>query len=231
MRLLLAFFLALPLFAQPGRGTILGTVAPNVIVVNVPVWQHWVNTFADLSPSVRPATWQGSLGGISVNGQREKATIFNFDGTSAQSPHSNVETIAPSIDAVAEFKITTEIPSAKFAHAAGGPIYGKNRPFFFASFQGTRHPYANPQVLLLPDPRWIGGDFSGYRQIYDPQSSTYDAATNRWSRVPFVGNQIPASRQDPVARKIAPYFPAPNRPPTMNPWGPASNFLRCSSSG
>ncbi|MEK7408187.1 MAG: TonB-dependent receptor [Acidobacteriota bacterium] len=259
-----------------------GTVVPNVIVVNVPVWQRWVNTFAYLSPSVRPATWQGSLGGISVNGQRSKDTSFNFDGTSAQSPHTNVETIAPSIDAVAEFKITTEIPSAEFAHAAGGainvfikngtndlhgsvfffnrtkmlralnyfdrgqppnwnfhqfggtaggPIYfpklynGKNRSFFFASFQGTRHPYANPQVLSLPDPRWIGGDFSGYRQIYDPQSSTYDAATNRWSRVPFVGNQIPASRQDPVARKIAPYFPAPNRPPTMNPWGPASNFL------
>ena len=259
-----------------------GTVVPNVVVVNVPVWQRWVNTFAYLSPSVRPATWQGSLGGLSVNGQRDKMTSFNFDGTSAQSPHNNTETIAPSIDAVAEFKITTEIPPAEAAHSAGGainvfikngtnefhgsifefnrtkalralnfydrgqppnwnfnqfggtaggPIYfpkiynGKNRSFFFAGYQGTRHPYANPQVLSLPDPKWTSGDFSGYRQIYDPQSTTYDAATNRWSRVPFAGNQIPANRQDPVARKIAPYYPGPNRPPTMNPWGPASNFL------
>src|SRR5438128_332063 len=214
-----------------------GTVVPNVVVVNAPVWQRWVNTFAYLSPSVKPSSWNGDLSSISVNGQRAKWTTFNFDGTSAQSPHNNSETIAPSIDAVAEFKITTEVPSAEFAHAAGGainvfiksgtndfhgtlfefnrtkalralnyfdrgqppnwnfnqfgatagaPIYlpkiynGKNRSFFFASYQGTRHPYANPQVLSLPDPKWINGDLSGYRQIYDPDSTTFDAAANRW---------------------------------------------------
>lgn len=259
-----------------------GTVVPNVVVVNAPVWQRWVNTFAYLSPSVRPATWSGSMGSMSVNGQRSQMTAFNFDGTAAQSPHNNTETIAPSVDAVAEFKITTEVPSAEFAHSAGGainvfikngtnelhgsmfefnrtkalralnyfdrgqppnwnfnqfggtaggPIYfpkiynGKNRTFFFASYQGTRHPYANPQVLSLPDPKWSSGDFSGYRPIYDPQSTTYDAAANRWSRVPFAGNQIPQNRLDPVAKKIAPYYPAPNRPPTQNPWGPDSNYI------
>ena len=259
-----------------------GTVVPNVVVVNVPVWQRWVNTFAYLSPSVKPSTWSGSLSNISVNGQRAKATAFNFDGTSAQSPDSNTETIAPSIDAVAEFKITTEVPSAEFAHSgggainvfikngtnefhgsifefdrtkalralnyfdrgqppnwnfnqfggtAGGPIYipkvynGKNKSFFFASYQGTRHPYANPVVYSVPDPKWINGDFSGYRTIYDPDSTTYNAATNTWSRVPFANNQIPSNRMDPVARKVGPYYPSPNQNATINPWGPSNNFI------
>ena len=259
-----------------------GTVVPNVVVVNAPVWQRWVNTFAYLSPSVKPSTWSGSNSNISVNGQRAKLTSFSFDGTSAQSPDSNTDTMMPSIDAVAEFKITTEVPSAEFAHSAGGainvfikngtnelhgsvfefnrtkmlralnyfdrgqppnwnfnqfggtaggPIYfpkiynGKNRSFFFASYQGTRHPYANPTVYSLPDPKWITGDFSGYRQIYDPDSTTLNATTNLWSRVPLAGNQIPQSRQDPVARKIAPYYPSPNRPATVDPWGPSSNYI------
>jgi len=256
-----------------------GTVVPNVVIVNVPIWQRWVNTFSYLSPSVKPSGWNGDLGGISVNGQRNKMTAFTFDGTSAQSPHTNTETITPSIDAVAEFKITTEIPQAEFAHAAGGainvlikngtnelhgsifefdrtkalralnyfdrgqppnwnfnqfggtaggPIYfpklynGKNRSFFFASYQGTRHPYANPQVLSLPDPRWINGDFSGYRQIYDPQSTSFDANTKLYSRTPFPNNQIPLSRMDPVVRKLAPDYPLPNRPATINPGGRAA---------
>jgi hypothetical protein len=260
-----------------------GTVVPNVVVVNVPVWQRWVNTFAYLSPSVKPSTWSGSNSNLSINGQRAKATAFNFDGTSAQSPDSNTDTVAPSIDAVAEFKITTEVPSAEFAHSAGGainvfikngtnefhgsvfyfnrtkmlralnyfdrgqppnwnftqvggtaggPIYfpkiynGKNRSFFFASYQGTRHPYANPVVYSLPDPKWINGDFSGYRQIYDPDSTTLNTATNIWSRVPFANNQIPVNRMDPVGRKTAAYYPAPNQNPTINPWGPSNNYLK-----
>jgi len=259
-----------------------GTVVPNVVVVNVPVWQRWVNTFAYLSPNVKPSTWSGSLSNISVNGQRAKATTFNFDGTSAQSPDSNTDTVAPSIDAVAEFKITTEVPTAEFAHSAGGainvfiksgtnefhgstfyfnrtkalralnyfdrgqppnwnftqvggtaggPIYfpklynGKNRSFFFASYQGTRHPYANPRVWSVPEPRFLNGDFSGYRQIYDPDSTTLNRTTNVWSRAPFAGNQMPVSRMDPVARKAGAYYPAPNQTSTVNPWGPSNNLI------
>ncbi len=259
-----------------------GTVVPNVVVVNVPVWQRWVNTFAYLSPSVKPSTWSGSNSNLSVNGQRAKSTAFNFDGTSAQSPDSNTDTVAPSIDAVAEFKITTEVPSAEFAHSAGGainvfikngtnelhgslfyfnrtkmlralnywdqgqppnwnftqvggtaggPVYfpkiynGKNRTFFFGSYQGTRHPYANPRVWSVPEPRFLNGDFSGYRQIYDPDSTVYNAATSTWSRVPFSGNQMPVSRMDPVARKAASYYPAPNQTSTMNTWGPTNNLI------
>jgi hypothetical protein len=260
-----------------------GTVVPNIVVVNVPVWQRWVNTFAYLSPSVKPSSWNGDISSMSVNGQRPKWTSFNFDGTSAQSPHSNTETIQPSIDAVAEFKITTEVPSAEFAHSAGGainvfikngtneihgsvfefdrtkalralnyfdrgqppnwnfnqfggtaggPIYfpkvynGKNKSFFFASYQGTRHPYANPVVYTVPDPKFLNGDFSGYRQVYDPDSTTLNTATNVWSRVPFANNQIPVNRMDPVARKTAAYYPAPNQNPTVNPWGPSNNFIK-----
>ena len=54
-----------------------------------------------------------------------------------------------------------------------------------------------------------GGDFNfggkGY-QLYDP-ASTAQLADGTWTRSPLPGNIVPASRFDPVARKILGYNP------------------------
>ena len=97
----------------------------------------------------------------------------------------------------------------QFGGAAGGPIR-KNRTFFFADYQGTRWRRGDSLRVSVPTALQRQGDFSQTRAqngqsvtIYDPQSSS----TNR---TPFAGNVLPASRIDPIARKLLDYYPAAN---------------------
>ena len=96
-----------------------------------------------------------------------------------------------------------------FGGTLGGPIV-RNRTHFFAGFEGTRRSDGSTQVLTTPTAKQRAGDFSETLNqqgrlipIHDPASA---------GRTPFPGNVIPASRLDPVARNLLPYFPLPNRP-------------------
>lgn len=95
-------------------------------------------------------------------------------------------------------------PGASF----GGPIYlpklydGRNRSFFFYSFETTRGSQVlsnrNATVPLAP---WREGDFSREAVIRDPFNNN----------APFAGNRIPASRINTVSRKIQErFYPLPN---------------------
>ena len=90
----------------------------------------------------------------------------------------------------------------------GGPIYipkvydGRNRSFFFQSFETTRGSLIlsnrNAAVPLEP---WRSGDFSREAAIRDPFNSS----------APFAGNRIPASRLNTVSQKIqSRFYPLPN---------------------
>jgi hypothetical protein len=67
----------------------------------------------------------------------------------------------------------------------------------------------------VPSASHLKGDFSdllkqgSIYQIYDP-STTRPAAGGRFSRAPFAGNVIPASRLNPTSLKVAGYFKAAN---------------------
>ncbi|MEX2260413.1 MAG: carboxypeptidase regulatory-like domain-containing protein [Bryobacteraceae bacterium] len=91
----------------------------------------------------------------------------------------------------------------------GGPLI-KNKMFAFASWQGTRIRLGRSFISSVPSRDAINGDFSRQpapdRDIFDPL--TYDSRTG--ARLPFVGNVIPAARMDPVARRVADLYPAPN---------------------
>ena len=93
----------------------------------------------------------------------------------------------------------------------GGPMYlphlyhGKNRTFFFGSFETSRgsmvHDLLNPTVPLAA---WRNGDFSGLL----PSTTVKDPFS---SNTPFPGNIIPASRINSVAQKIQSlFYPLPN---------------------
>jgi len=95
--------------------------------------------------------------------------------------------------------------------SAGGPILlpkiydGRNRSFFFYTFETTR----GSQVLsnlnaTVPIPSWRAGDFSREATaIRDPFAGN----------APFPERRIPASRINPVARKIQErFYPLPNQP-------------------
>ncbi len=92
----------------------------------------------------------------------------------------------------------------QFGGTLGGPVWRK-RTFFFASFQGTRTRLSNTSVVTVPTPEQVRGNFGGIN-IYDPANLVSG------NRQQFANNVIPEGRMDPVGRKIAALYPAPNQP-------------------
>ncbi|HKZ81048.1 MAG TPA: carboxypeptidase-like regulatory domain-containing protein [Pyrinomonadaceae bacterium] len=86
----------------------------------------------------------------------------------------------------------------------GGPIWHKHT-FFFASLQVTRTRASNTSVVTIPTPEQVRGNF-GDMNIYDPVNVVGG------NRQQFPNNVIPEGRMDPVGRKIAALYPAPNQP-------------------
>jgi len=98
----------------------------------------------------------------------------------------------------------------QFGGTFGGPVIlpgynGKDKTFFFFSYQGTRQRVATPGALrILPSEAMKQGDLSawllpnGTGAIRDPQ------ATGQY----FPNNRIPTSRFDPVSRKLLDFIPA-----------------------
>jgi len=100
----------------------------------------------------------------------------------------------------------------------GGPVYipkvyhGKNRTFFFFSYERRKVPGTTSTTASVPTVKMREGDFSELlpgRQILDP--------TNRQ---PFAGNILPRSRMSPVslAMEDPAYMAMPN-------FGPANGFV------
>jgi len=109
--------------------------------------------------------------------------------------------------------------------AVGGPVLfpklydGRNKTFWFASFEGAREGNGQDNTLSFPTAKMRTGDFSEVPQaVYDPYSVATVNGTP--TRTPFAGNIIPANRQDPVAAKIMTFWPTPNRasPNAAQPW-------------
>src|SRR5262249_6830215 len=108
-----------------------------------------------------------------------------------------------------------------FGVSAGGPIiipklvHGKNKDFFFASYEGFRiRQGAQATGATVPTAEMYNGDFSNWVDsagkqipIYDPGTTQADAASRTgFTRQLFPGNMIPKSRFDPVAVKALAAF-------------------------
>jgi hypothetical protein len=121
----------------------------------------------------------------------------------------------------------------QFGGAIGGPIL-KNKLFFFGDYQGTRiassggsiQNLGNGGFYTIPTQDMVNGNFSallggriGTDALGRPilQNAVYDPTTTRTVngqlvRDMFQGNQIPVTRMDPAALKIAQLYPATNQP-------------------
>lgn len=115
-----------------------------------------------------------------------------------------------------------------FGATAGGPVWipklynGKNKTFFFGSYEGfrNRNGASSGTFLSVPTPEMYTGDFSHWVDgnnklytIYDPNTQVLMNGT--YQRNPFPNNMIPQNEIDPVAAPIAKYLStiiAPNRP-------------------
>ncbi len=124
----------------------------------------------------------------------------------------------------------TPYNSNTFGFTVGGPVYfpkiynGKNRTFFFFSYEGAREGNGQSSTLNVPTAKMRRGDFSEVpNAIFDPFSvHMVDGVP---IRDPIPGNIIPDSLQDPVARNIAKYWPEPNNPTNpATPW--SQNFVQ-----
>lgn len=94
----------------------------------------------------------------------------------------------------------------------GGPVK-RNQTFFFSSYQGTNIRLGQSYITSLPSRDIIErGDFNQQpavrRNIFDPATLTGTGAAA--VRQPFPGNIIPASRWDPVSRRVLALYPTPN---------------------
>ena len=100
-----------------------------------------------------------------------------------------------------------------FGGSIGGPILKRKLFFYFNFDKIIQHGGSQPASYTVPTSAVLGGDFTGFPTIYDPQTTTVVGGVVQ--RTSFAdeyhnGNKIPASRFDPVAAAIQKYFPAPN---------------------
>jgi hypothetical protein len=110
----------------------------------------------------------------------------------------------------------------------GGPVTipklyaGKNKTFFFFSFEGRRERDPIQGLFSVPTEIERRGDFSqSFRlvnnaaqlvRIYDPATSRVVAGTP--TRELFPGNVVPSSRFNSISQRVLQDFPAANRPGT-----------------
>jgi carboxypeptidase family protein/TonB-dependent receptor-like protein len=106
----------------------------------------------------------------------------------------------------------------QFGVSGGGPIVipqaydGRNKSFFFFTYEGFRQSQAAQSIVQAPTPAELKGDFSsilGQRiQLYNPFSTAADPAhPGEFLRDPFPGNVIPSSLLAPSAELYSSLFP------------------------
>ncbi len=115
----------------------------------------------------------------------------------------------------------------EFGGSVGGPVLvpklynGRNRTFFFFSYEGLRERSPRVNTMTVPTAAQRGGDFSA---LATPIRDALAGGT------PFPGNVIPANRLSDAAKALIDYYPLPNRTggfnfqtalsnkPTLNNW-------------
>ncbi len=105
----------------------------------------------------------------------------------------------------------------QFGGALGGPFV-QNRAWWHAAVQRTHISQSQTYISTLPPAAQLGGAF-GSLAVFDPDSTRPNPAGSGAIRDVFPGNAIPATRLDPIGRKLAGYYPQPNLP------GAARNFV------
>jgi hypothetical protein len=118
----------------------------------------------------------------------------------------------------------------QFGANAGGPVWiphlynGRDKTFWFFSYEGLRQRQARSVVASVPTARMRTGDLSEWPgQIYNPATTREDPnRPGAFLRDPFERNQIPEGKFDPVSRFFldSAWIPLPNQP------GIAANLRR-----
>ncbi|MCA1613638.1 MAG: TonB-dependent receptor [Acidobacteria bacterium] len=125
-------------------------------------------------------------------------------------------------------------PLPFFDFGEGGPVFrsGRDRTFFFASYEGTREDRSSAFIRSAPNEAWLRGDFRNVRgagpdgvfgnaddtnRILRPVATVNPNGSVTVTRVEFpTPNVIPASLFSPVSAAMLPFIPAANLPPSTS---------------
>jgi outer membrane receptor protein involved in Fe transport len=277
----------------------LGQVIDNKRILEMPLNGRNVMSLVQLSAGVQPLSGinsgfaeTGNFGAsnLAISGGRGSLNALLLDGANNAAPEREEYAVAPSVDAVEEFKVYTNGASAEFGRTAGGVISvvtkggtnqprgtlyeflrndkldarnsfaasrgvlrynqfggtfggpvvfpklynGKDRTFFFFSYEGYRNKFPANQLNTVPTPLQRSGDFSqtflaNGRQIpiYDPETTRVNPNGSGFIRDVFSGNRIPITRFDRVSSALlAGRVPLPNRPPADSVTNVQNYFLQ-----
>ncbi len=203
---------------------------------------------------------------IFANGNREGSNNFLYDGIDNNERLTLSITLRPSVEAVREFKIQTNLFSAdqgrnsgatinvisksgsnewhgsayeflrndatdarnfflpnkptlrqsQFGGSFGGKII-KDKLFFFTNYEGFQRRQERAFVNSVPTAETRAGNFGAVRDIFDPNSLRAAPGTRSgFTRDPFPGRTIPASRFDPIMSRMIQAYPLPTRAGIVN---------------
>ena len=113
----------------------------------------------------------------------------------------------------------------QYGVSAGGPMWipkvynGKNKLFWFFTFEGLKDAQPNAAFTTVPTDLERQGNFSqlltsdgASAQLYDPYSGVASGSTT--TRTPYANNVIPTTQLNPIALAYLKYYPGPNITPT-----------------
>src|SRR5258706_9666998 len=117
----------------------------------------------------------------------------------------------------------------QYGGTASGPVFipkvfnGRNKLFWFFSYEGIRDSFPEPTVTTVPTEAERKGDFSALLkprcratvigtcyQLYDPASGVLQS-NGRISRTPITGNKLDPNKLDSIAMKVLNLYPLPNQ--------------------
>mgnify|MGYP001563183243 FL=1 len=165
-----------------------------------------LNAFINLTPPLdsiqefkvqtnNPSAEFGSFGGAVVNLTMRSGTN-EFHGSAFEYLRNDVFN-ARDFFAVRRAPFKTN----QFGGTFGGPLK-RNKLFFFGDYQGLRQRSGRTQIITVPTSLQRQGVLTEGTQpdIYDPLNNQ-----------PLSGKVIPPARINPITRKVADIWPAPNR--------------------
>ena len=214
-----------------GQRSSFGFYAVDGVSAMAPAWGAWSGPMLSMSmDSIQDITEVTSTPSAEF-GDVGNVTITTRSGTN--NLHGSVfwDTNNYALDAADYFSHTKGHGPYRqyFGGSIGGPVViphlynGKNRTFFFFTWEEFLQPGGFVNRTSVPDAAFRNGDFSSLlaltdsdgnptpQIIYDP--TTWNAATQSFS--PFEGNIIPSDRINSVSSNLqSSYFPMPNLVPS-----------------
>ena len=189
-----------------------GTSGPNVRIEGVNATNQWLQQFTTFVPSTEaiesvnvvtnsPSAEQGLSGGPAV-------TVTLKSGSNAFHGSAYAYYIGNFGMTRDFFQPAGSRPPRFVDNDAGvtvsGPIL-RDKLFYFGGYEGnfTRQSYSG--LVSAPTDAMVRGDLRGANQLYDPFTGNADGT----GKTPFLNNQIPASRINPIIKNhILPFLGA-----------------------